>query len=78
MKRGGTALSPGTLGIPVISIGLPAVIRADGSHLLIPRDLEQGVAAIADATAAGINAAFDGSAAPLPFSLASLFSEEEP
>jgi spore protease len=78
VKRGGSALSQSTLGIPVLSIGLPAVIRADGSHLLIPRDLEQGVAAIADATAAGINAAFDGSAAPLPFSLASLFSEEEP
>jgi len=78
VKRGGRALCEASLGIPVIFLGLPTVIRAGGSHFLIPRDLEAGITAIAAATAEGINAAFGGDTPTLPFSFASLFSKEEP
>ena len=78
VKRGKHALSEATLGIPVTSIGLPTVVRTDAEHFLIPRDLEEGVAALAALTAKAVNLAFGGSAPDFPVSFEHLFSKEEP
>ena len=77
VKRGGSALCTATLGCPVLSCGLPTVIRADEEHFVVPRDLETGVAEIAGVVASGINAIFSGEMPTLPFSIEMLFSKEE-
>lgn len=77
VKQGTASLSQEVLGIPVISIGLPTVIRTDAAHFLIPHDLEEGVAEIASLTAQAINNAFGPDPPRIPFSFEKLFSKEE-
>lgn len=77
VKQGKEALSRDTLGIPVIAIGLPTVIRADAEHFIVPRDLEAGVSALAHITARAIELALSGEAPPLPFPPEELFLKEK-
>lgn len=77
VKQGKEALSRAALGIPVIAIGLPTVVRADAAHFIVPRDLETGVAELAGITARAIELALSGNAPPPPFSLEELFLKEK-
>ena len=76
MKRGREALTADTLGIPVIALGLPTVVRADASHFLVPQTLEEGVATLSSLVSRAIDLALGFSPPTLPFSLSSLFLEE--
>lgn len=77
MKRGRSALTADALGLPVIALGMPTVVRADAAHFLVPQGLEEGVTALSSATARAIDLALGFSPPTLPFSLSSLFSEEK-
>lgn len=54
VKRGGLFLSKESLGVPVIAVGVPTVVRTDGEHFLVSRDMEEHLdelcAVLADAT----------------------------
>ncbi len=78
VKNSRLALSEAMLGIPVVSVGVPCVVRTKGDFFLVPRSLEEGVHALSEILAGASNLAFSPFPPAYPFALKNLFSEEEP
>lgn len=77
VKQGKEALTAATLGIPTVAVGVPTVVRADAEHFLVPRDLEEGISAIASLLSRAVDLAFHGDAPNADFSIQELFVSEE-
>ena len=75
VKRGSLALSRESLGIPVISVGVPTVMRTEDSYFLVPQDLEEGIRALASLLAEAVNTVFSAKDAPHDTTIEQLFSE---
>ncbi len=58
VKRGSLSLSKGSLGIPVIAVGIPTVVRTDGEHFLVSRDMEEYVHSLSSLLAEATNTVF--------------------
>lgn len=76
VKRGTLTLSQKTLGIPVVAVGVPTVVRADGAHFLVPSDMEECVEALASLLAEAVNLHFGGALPVEGACLEELFEEE--
>lgn len=77
VKTGTLSLSQKTVGIPVISIGVPTVVRADAEYFLVSRDLEEEIAITASWLAEGIDLYFGGGIPHEDAPLDGFFSELE-
>lgn len=77
VKRGKAALTRGSLGVPVVAVGVPTVVRVDGEYFLVPRDLEEGVFAIASLLSRAVDLTFGEEMPKVPFSVEELFISEE-
>ena len=77
VKRPSLALSRETLGIPVISVGVPTVVRKDGACFLVPQDLEEGVRALASLLSEAVNTVFSSCEASCDSTIEELFSKED-
>lgn len=76
VKQGKAALTEGALGIPVVAVGVPTVVRTDGEHFLVPRDLEEGVSALARLLSRAVDLAFGEGVPDTGFSIDELFVSE--
>ena len=76
VKSGSLALSRGLLGIPVVAVGVPTVVRVAGGCFLVPHDLEEGVHTLASLLAEAVNAAFSAEQPSEDPIIEKLFSEE--
>ena len=74
VKRGKEALTRERLGIPTVALGVPTVVRMDEEHFLVPRDLEEGVDALAEVLSRAIDLAFGEAPPSVDFRVESLFS----
>lgn len=76
VKQGALSLSRESLGIPVIAVGVPTVVRVDEEHFLVIRDMEECVREIASLLSETVNLVFEGGDAPSDSAVADLFEEE--
>ena len=74
VKRGKDALTRERLGIPAVSLGVPTVMRAGEEHFLVPRDLEDGIDALAKTISRAIDLTFGEAPPSVDFCVESLFS----
>lgn len=76
VKSGSAALTSATVGVPVVAVGIPTVVRTDGAHFLVPRDLEAGVRTLSLLLAEATNRTFAGMGDAADPLIEHLFSEE--
>lgn len=74
VKQGILSLSERELGIPVVSIGIPTVVRMGEEHFLVARNMEEEIAFLSALLADAINAHFGGEEPIENERIASLFS----
>ena len=75
VKRDTLTLSEKTLGIPVVAVGVPTVVRADEEHFLVVRDMEECVREVASLLSETVNLFFGGGDTPSDITVKDLFEE---
>lgn len=75
VKSGTLSLSKQALGIPVIAVGVPTVVRADEEHFIVSRDMEECVQTLAALLAEGVNVFFGEGARSHDTTVEELFKE---
>ena len=75
VKSGTLSLSEQALGIPVIAVGVPTVVRADEEHFIVSRDMEECVQTLAALLAEGVNLFFGGTERSHDTTVEELFKE---
>ena len=76
VKRGKLSLSREKLGIPVVSIGVPTVVRVGEEHFLVVRGMEEELDTLSPLIAAAIDLHFSGSPLREEKAISSLFDAE--
>ena len=75
VKRGTLSLSKKELGIPVIAVGIPTVVRADEEHFLVLRDMEEHMEALSAVLADATNLTFGNAERLEDTTVTTLFGE---
>lgn len=77
VKNSRHALSPASLHIPVVAVGVPCVMRARGGLFVVPRSLEAGVRALSSLLADATNLFFGGEPPAPSYTVEGLFRKEK-
>ncbi len=78
VKNSRHALSPASLRVPVVAVGVPCVMRLRGGLFVVPEALEEGVRALASVLADTTNLFFGGEPPSPSFTVEGLFKKEKP
>lgn len=77
VKNARGVLSEKTLGVPVLSVGVPTVVREDGEFLLMRAASEEGIRHLATLLSRAATRALTGDASDAPIPIAPMFQEEK-